>query len=359
MDISKIDINFAVKKYISEGYEFFNARQEPFKIYGLMHSEDKGEFHRLPYELAGRVNDGVRLLHLNTSGGRVRFKTDSPRIAIKCLMKERSVMGHMTHVGSLGFSLYQGGKFHSAFVPPVLPDSSGEAGYDGVTFFEGGRVLRDITIYFPLYNGVSELFIGLEKGAVLKKSRPYKHQKPVVFYGSSITQGGCASRPGNSYDAIVCRNCNADFINLGFSGNCKAEPEMAEYISSLDCSVFVYDYDHNAPDIEHLEKTHFALYQKFRSIQPHTPVMMLSKPDFDNNKAINFKRRQVIIDSYKRGTESGDKNLYFIDGETLFKKTNRDCCTVDGCHPNDLGFERMAQTVYPLLSRLLKKGENL
>jgi hypothetical protein len=128
-------------------------------------------------------------------------------------------------------------------------------GYESVIRFETRRK-REITINFPLYSSVSALYIGLEENAVVEPSAGYKNKKPMVFYGSSITQGACASRPGNSYANIVSRTLGIDHINLGFSGNAKGEQTMADYIASLDMSVFVYDYDYNAPDPEHLQNTH-------------------------------------------------------------------------------------------------------
>ena len=119
---------------------------------------------------------------------------------------------------------------------------------------------REITINFPLYSSVADLYIGLDETAVLKKSLGYKHKKPIVFYGSSITQGGCASRPGNAYESIISRALQTDYINLGFSGNAKAEDEIAQYIKDLDMSVFIYDYDHNAPNLKHLEDTHQRMF---------------------------------------------------------------------------------------------------
>ena len=214
---------------------------------------------------------------------------------------------------------------------------------------------KNVTIYLPLYNGVKSLKIGTEKGASLGAPPPYTHEKPVVFYGSSITQGGCASRTSNSYCALLARRLDSDFINLGFSGSAKGEAYMADYIAGLAMSCFVYDYDHNAPDAAWLKKTHRPFLEAILEKQPELPVILLSKPDTNFGPA-DLERRDIILDTYRWMKENGLR-ADFIDGGDLFGAAGRDCCTVDGCHPNDLGFYRMAEAVYPALSRILNKGE--
>jgi lysophospholipase L1-like esterase len=134
---------------------------------------------------------------------------------------------------------------------------------------------------------------------------------------------------------------------------------MAEYISGLDMKAFVLDYDHNAPSVEHLQETHYPFYEIIRKAQPDLPILMLSKPDFDGRYTeygfeMNRKRRAVIEETLRRALENGDQKIRFIDGETFFGDSDRDSCTVDGCHPNDLGFFRMAEKVIPVLKEMLK-----
>ena len=119
-------------------------------------------------------------------------------------------------------------------------------------------------------------------------------------------------------------------------------------------SVFVLDYDHNAPDVEHLRKTHAPFYQAVRDANPTLPIIMMSRPDFDKFRADSEARRAVVKKTYDDAVAAGDKNVYYIDGQTLFMDDDRDACTIEGCHPTDLGFYRMALTVAPLLEKLLK-----
>jgi hypothetical protein len=205
------------------------------------------------------------------------------------------------------------------------------------------------------YSGFTELYIGLQETAKVGGGAKYAYDKPIVYYGSSITQGGCASRPGTCYEAIISRKLNVDHINLGFSGAGKGEKAIVDYMASLDPLIFVCDYDHNAPNIEHLEPTHLNLYETFRASHPTTPYVMVTKPDFakPRDTTDEAKRRAVIHKNFMKGIEKGDKNLYFIDGESFFAGyADGGDCTVDGCHPTDLGFFSMAKRFYEEICKI-------
>ena len=118
-------------------------------------------------------------------------------------------------------------------------------------------------------------------------------------------------------------------------------------------SIFVLDYDHNAPTIEHLRNTHESFFNIIRNKKPSLPIILLSKPDFSDYSFDKLHRRNIIYTTYMNAVEKGDKNVYFIDGRSLFGDEYRDCCTVDGCHPNDLGFLRMAQVIGRMVKELI------
>lgn len=344
MDIASIDKNFKITT--SSGKKnivFYDVCKAPFTLYGFYSSSAAHGFSRMPGDVARSVSEGVAALYANTAGGRVRFKTNSSYIAIKAFFPGVRCMPHMTLLGSSGFDMYEYRDGHYEYLKSFTPPNDMTDGYDSVAELESS-VMRDITINFPLYNDVTALYIGLEEGAAVEAGGQYKNILPIVYYGSSITQGGCASRPGNCYQNFILRQNNIDYINLGFSGNCKGEDAMTAYLSTLKMSVFVCDYDHNAPTFEDLNKTHGKLYDLFRKNQPDTPILFISRPDFWGTSFDN-KRRKIIEDTYNRAKSGGDNNVYYIDGETLFDGDCRDSCTVDRCHPNDLGFYRMAQVI--------------
>ncbi len=350
MRIEEIDKNFAAAAFTRTDVKFYDVRKAPFKIYGLYNPEEEPVFCRMPKAVADVVSPGVSSLSLHTAGGRVRFKTDSPFIAIRAEMPPQGPMSHMPRTGQNGFTIYFNKNGHSTYYRTFKPDcnkvSAGEGLTDIVEFVDiPEEGVRDVTVYFPLYGMVDSLYIGLKEDAQLLPGDTYKREKPVVFYGSSITQGGCASHPGNAYQGFLSRRFDFDFINLGFSGSARAEEAMIDYICGLDMSMFVYDYDHNAPNLEHLKSTHEKMFRAVRAAQPDIPVIFMSAPNFDTNRAGWTPRRALIFENYARACAEGDKNVYYIDGERLFGGDCRDGCTVDGCHPNDLGFYRMADAV--------------
>lgn len=333
MKISDIDKNFESKSAESTSV-FLNVLQKPFKIYGVHYEQNR--FVRMPISIASSVSEGVAMLNNQTAGGRVRFKTDSPFVALKAKLNTPSKMPHMTTIGSCGFDLFADNRFVGSFIPP----------YDFVDGFESvlqvdARSVYEVTVNMPLYCGVSELYIGLAKDSSVFEADDYADIPPIVYYGSSITQGGCASRPGNCYQHIIQREINIDCINLGFSGNAKAEKQMIEYLASLKMSLFVMDYDHNAPSLEHLKNTHEQLYRGIREKHPFLPILIITKPDIHTEECL--KRRDFIRSNYEKFLAEGDKNVHFIDGSSFFPE--RGLCTVDSIHPTDLGFYFMAEKI--------------
>lgn len=313
---------------------------------GITYDEKCGYYTRMPQDIAEQISKGVAYLNPFTTGGRVRFRTNSEFIGIHAVMnKSVELMSRITLVAQSGFDLYRkkdgedSDLFYCSLFPPMGMHTSFSApcGTDGA--------LADYTLNFPLYDGIKELYIALKKDAVISEPAPYSQTVPVVYYGSSITQGGCASRPGNTYPAMISRRLDTDFINLGFAGSCKGEALMAEYIAGLRMRIFVCDYDYNAPDAEHLEKTHLPFYRVIRSKQPDLPIIFLSAPNVRSFPKRQEALREVVRKTYQTALDEGDKKVYFIDGVELFGEDGWDSCTVDGIHPNDLGFYRMARRV--------------
>ena len=354
-DIASIDQNLAVATAVNApDLKLYDVRKPPFQLYGFYQPQTEPVFKRMPTAVAEQVNPGVRELHLHTAGGRVRFSTDSPYIVIKAVMNNVNRMIHMPRTGSSGFDLYLDGPdgdsiHYRTFVPANMVN-----GYESKVEIKL-KGMRYFTIHFPLYNDVKELYIGVAAGSQLGEGVPYRNEAPIVYYGSSITQGGCASRPGSCYTATVSRALNMDHINLGFSGNGKAEDVMVDYLKSLAMSVFVCDYDHNAPDEAYLLATYKKMYEAIRAAHPDLPYIMLSRPDYYTHPSFaghdgSIWRRKVILDAFHDAVRNGDRHVYFVDGEGLLRT---DGCTVDGTHPTDLGFYFMTQAVLPVVRRAL------
>lgn len=337
MKITDIDTNFSLE-HVPGDLEavYYDVRQAPFAVFGVAFED--GMFRRMPADTAKEVSDGVKYLSTNTAGGRVAFKTDSPFVILLAELGKADKMPHFTTLGSCGFDLYADGEFYKPFIPRY----GVTAGFDGLVRFSDTKP-RELLIHFPLYSDVRSLRIGLAPGAGLWPCSPYKPSPPVVYYGSSITQGGCASRPGNAYPAIISMQNRMDYVNLGFSGNALGEKKMAEYIAGLDMGAFVLDYDHNAPTVEHLEQTHERFYRIVRDRHPAIPVLMVSRPDFTCTEE-NARRREIVRHTCRMARRRGEKAV-FVDGKAMFDNVMRGACTVDGSHPNDLGFYYMAQYI--------------
>lgn len=353
VDISKIDPNFLIgSKITREDITWINILESPISIRGLAVTKE-GKFWRLPEDLIDQVNEGVTVLAKHTAGGRIRFRTNSPFIAYRAKPLNSGYMSHMPLTGSVGTDIFINGISFTTFRP----------GHDSYEWYEGivevpqeiesMQGMKNVELNMGLYNGITEGWIGLQTGSVLEAPNPYTIDKPVVYYGSSITQGGCASKPGNCFPAFLARWLDTDHINLGFSGSGRGEENVARYIASLDMSAFVMDYDNNAPTVEHLRNTHYRFYQIIREAHPDLPIIMVSKPNGDSVYAVRAQRREVIRESYNRARAEGDTKVWFVDGETLFGDADRDACTMDGAHPNDFGFYRMAQNLLPYLKEAL------
>lgn len=353
MKIGEIDRNFAVETKLGiKGLRYQSALEEPFDIYGLYRPRETGIYRRMPGEIAEQVSQEILQLSTHTSGGRIRFRTDSHYVAVKVKLTEPCFMSHIPLTGSHGLDLYaydgEADVYQGTFVPPVeSPDD-----FESVVYIRNVG-MNEITINLPLYSGVSELYIGLDENAQVDHGRRYRSRKPILYYGSSITQGGCASRPGNHYPMAIARENNVDFICLGFSGGAKGEAVIADYLAGTEASVFVYDYDHNSPDWEYLESTHSALFNRYRESNPKTPVIFVSRPDIYLTSPQDVRRRDVVYRTYIEAYKNGDERVFFVDGYQLFQGNRRYDCTVDGCHPNDLGFFRMAEVIGDMVQHCL------
>lgn len=349
MDLQRVKENLEkISGQERNDIRFHSVHDQPFRVYGLFYMD--GKFRRLPEAVAKTGHETVLEHHACTAGGRLRFQTDSAYVAIAARLPQVGRMAHFAMTGSAGFDLYvkEGGidKYVCSLRPSFYITDSLERIFDF-----GSRKMREITIHFPLYSEVSELCIGLQESARVKEASAYAYEKPVVYYGHSITQGGCASRPGNAYPSILSRRLHVDHINLGFSGGGRGEPTIADYIAGLDMQVLVMDYDHNAPDVRHLQETHEPMFRAVREKHPDLPVIMMTSTTMPRFSDDRVRRREVIYTTYLHARERGDENVYFWDGSQF--DSYQDYATVDGAHPNDYGFVVIADALEPVLKKAL------
>ena len=330
--------------------KFYHITEEPIKIYGLARADrEKRQFWRLTSEIMEKLPQ-YQFLGKRAVGGRIRFKTDSVNLCVRMTLAQTKEDINIPLSGSAGADVYMGKGKNSVFLGYVAPR---EHVLDEITtekYFKKNSNMETITINLPRNDHLLNMEIGIDDDAHIEESEEYSIVKPIVFYGSSITEGGCASRVGNAYTSIVCRWLDADYYNFGFSGSARGEKEFAEYIAALpEISAFVYDYDHNAESPQQLADTHELFYKVVRQAHPKIPVVFMTRPDVDKDRADADARKSIIRRTYENAVMGGDNNVWFLDGGTFFGNEGRAECTVDGTHPNSLGFMRIAQSLYFVL----------
>lgn len=310
-----------------------------------------GTYRRLPDAAKGNVPDSVWRLGSHTAGLVVQFETDSQQIALQWTLTSSNLsMPHMPATGVSGIDLYrkdENGRWF--YVLNARP--TGKKNTATINTGNTSSQMRQYMIYLPLYNGVESLQIGVSEGSTFAQSAGTK-ARPIVYYGTSIAQGACASRPGMAFTAILQRRLDRDTVNLGFSGSGKMEPEVADLIAQIDASVFVVDclWNLSGTDSEVIEHRVLNLAQTLRNAHPDTPILFVEQSSFKGPFPTGPTRAQrSAIDRLR---SQGMQNIHVVPADDLVGSDGDG--TVDGCHPNDLGMARHADVLGPVLEGLLK-----
>ena len=313
-------------------------------------------YERLPDSLQNISRKPLWDLGRNSAGLAVRFRSNSTSISAKWEVRNNMSMNHMTPTGIKGLDLYclQDGKWifagsgrpqgkvnKATIVSNMLPEE------------------REYLLYLSLYDGVTSLSIGVDSLAEITQPAVDlpQREKPVVFYGTSILQGGCASRPGMAHTNILERWLNRECINLGFSGNALLDLEIADVIAGVDASMFVLDFVPNAT-VEQMKERADKFYTIIRSKHPDTPVLFVEDPlfthsPFDTRIAKEVKDKNETLNAFFRSLKQrGEKNIYFLSSRDIIGHDGE--ATVDGIHFTDLGFMRYAEILYPILEKHMR-----
>jgi hypothetical protein len=304
-------------------------------------------YDRLPARAKATVPEAVWGLSHDSTGYCLRFRTDAPQVHVKWeVLKPGLAMPHMPATGVSGVDLYARRPDNTwRFIANGRPQAVANEAVFSTT---GGK---DFALYLPLYNGVKSISLGVPAGkTVTPPEDAGQRGKPVVFYGTSITQGGCASRPGMAYTAIVGRKLGLPVINLGFSGAGKMEPAMAELLAELDPSVYVLDCLWNmSPDLVTERVAPFV--KRLRVAHPTTPILLAEdSTPWGNVPTTKGKLLRGIFEQLK---QEGVPALYFVAATGMMGPEDEG--TVDGCHPTDLGFMYQAQVFTEALRPILGK----
>jgi len=329
----------------------------PFRLSGFAWHEQDGAFHRLPLSASPNVRPDIELLAGQTAGGQVAFRSNSRKVAVKVDLKGPSNMDHMPATGQCGCDLYVGDPHQQHFQSVVRYDRAQDH-YESSLFEHPDPEMRSFTINLPLYEGIKSIQVGLAPDADIAAPPPWADPGRIVIYGTSIVQGGCASRPGMAHTNILSRTLNMEFINLGFSGNGNGEASVIELVAAVPrATLIILDYEANSW-IEGLQKSMPAAIDIIRKQRPETHILVLSRIPFSKDLTHNgdvIHREQCrdyqaqVVDKRQR---AGDANISFLDGTTLLDSPSFEC-TVDGVHPSDLGFQQMADRMEPAIRAIL------
>lgn len=322
-----------------------------FPLLGKATEATATRYERLPASFESISRKPVWELGRNSAGLALRFRSNSTSIGAKWEVRQNRNMNHMTPTGVKGLDLYclQDGKWF--FAGSGRPQGKVN---EAVIVKNMDAEEREYLLFLSLYDGVTSLAIGVDSLATLGQPEvglPVR-EKPVVFYGTSILQGGCASRPGMAHTNILERWLNRECINLGFSGNALLDLEIAELIATVDASMFVLDFLPNAT-VEQMKERAEKFYSIIRAKHPDTPVLFVEDPVFTHSRFDRRIAREVkaknetfaaIFESMKR---KGEKNIYFLSSKDIIGHDGE--ATVDGIHFTDLGFMRYAEILYPII----------
>ena len=392
----------------TSGVEFYNAvgtkmEDAQYSLHGVFYDETAKVFARMKSKTAADIaaeNDTYKLwneslaaegkewvntvysLSREAAGGRIRFNTNSTTIKIEAELYQWDA-SHVSHAASMnggkyGFDVYVDTADGSTYVDTAIAETKDEDGNGKVdpgsvfvnkTIALGEAASRDITIYFPITIETKNVKITVDDNSEVNNHvKGYDGNGRLVFYGSSITQGGCATKPGNTYVNTVGRNLNMEYIDFGMWGRCKGEQAFAEYIAGLgDISAFVYDFDHNISKVSSMEPVHYPFYEIIREAYPDIPIIMMTRPgngldttrvkEPEKGYSTVAEMKEVIRNSYEKAKANGDENVHFVDGESFFNYSEG--YMQDNSHPNDAGQARMAEVVTAVLEKVFAGEKNL
>lgn len=329
-------------------------------IEGKGWTETKQFYDRLPAKAEGVAPEAVWNLAKDSAGICVRFVTDATEIYARwTLRKEKLAMPHMPASGVSGVDLYVRYKGKWVWLGATRPDTSITTEKRLTTGMTPEP--RECLLYLPLYNGVEKLEIGVpsEAKCELPPPRPAK-MKPIVFYGTSIVQGGCASRPGMAYPAILGRRLDCTTINLGFSGSAHCEPALAKLFGELDPAFYVIDPLPNMSS-EEVAKRMPDFIATLRAAHPRTPIVLVENTEMGDAQVVPSRRggysrsNAELRRIFEQRVKAGDRKMFYIRSEKLLGSDGQG--TVDRVHPTDLGFMRMADEMEPVMKRALRAAK--
>ena len=358
-EILKYDKNMAVAGVVvTNGIKWIDGKLLP--IEGRAFDDTEHYYDRLPAGVTTNVNGGVRTLQRHTAGMQFRFTTDSKKLNFKWVPYNKNLsMDHMPATGVSGIDVYRfDEKYGKWLYVKTGRINSSKGGYLSLMWTPGTPCLVNL----PLYNGLKSFSLGIETNATVSALEPRKSgiKKPVVFYGTSITHGGCASRPGLGFVNIIGRNLDVPVVNLGFSGSGVMEFEMSEHLARIDASCYVLDClwnmgisTGNSRKGRNVDEKYEPFIRNLRAKRPDVPIVMAEMCDVycGNPNALDGFVKKL----YDKLVGEGWKNLVYIPKGKMYADDFEG--TVDGVHPNDWGMMHLAREYGAAVSKALGLGK--
>ena len=327
-------------------------------VEGMGWPDETAGWSRLPDHARDTVRDPVWNLSRHSAGIAIRFVTDSPDVRVEWVLTSDSLdMPHMPSTGVSGLDLYQrtdsGWRWVNALRATARSNTS-----DIVRKLSPGS--REFMLFLPLYNGVESIRIGVPADHELRAAPPRGEDRrlPIVYYGTSIAQGACASRTGSCHVAILGRQLDRPMINLGFSGNGRLELELADLLAEIEAELYVIDCLPNLDGGMTAERA-APFVRRLRSLRPETPILLVEDRTY-GDAWINSGRaertrssRAALRAAFETLQAEGVEGITYLEGDRLLGDETE--ATVDGSHPNDLGFRRQAEVMEPVIRELLSR----
>ncbi len=335
--------SFAVFSQNTSGTSFTYYGKDHFLLEGTLipDSLKENDYDRLPHSLKDQVREPVWKLSRASAGLSISFITNSTSIQVKWTVLNDVQMNHMAETGIKGLDLYVFQDDKWRYLNTARPTSQSS---QSLLISNMINEFRKYRLYLPLYDGVVDLKVGIDPNSEISKPEPLK-AKPIVFYGTSITQGGCASRPGMAHTNILSRMLNRHCINFGFSGNGEMEQPIVELIAEMNPEFYIIECLPNMKPVEVTERT-IPLVQMIRKQHAETPILL--KENFEYSAAILdnrldatiLEKNQALQREYEKILKMQIPNVHYIHSMGAAGQDHEG--TVDGIHFTDLGFIRYA-----------------
>lgn len=354
-EVSKLDPALAASKAAADGLQWHDVTA--WGVEGrIMPDQPRAKwFDRLPASARASVTPTVWSLSRDSAGMVARFKSDSPAIHVHYkLSKANLAMPHMPATGVSGVDLYARDNDGKWKWVQVARPATQEVKAELIKGLAPGY--REYALYLPLYNGIESLEIGVEKDAKFEGCEP--RDKPIVFYGTSITHGACASRPGMVHTGILGRRLDMPVVNLGFSGNGRMDKAVGDYLIQVDAAAYVIDCLPNMQPKDVAAKC-VPLVKQLREARPDTPIILVEDRRFTNDwitpakYEFHTENHAALRKAYETLQNDGVKGLYYIEGDHLYGDDTEGA--TDASHASDLGFMRQADIFEPVIRRALSK----